>query len=347
MKNLKLPLFLGIVYLFCFFTTGCTEESSLEDNPTANSDPKKEKSYFVKTFAGTGEKGSTDGCQCSGTFMEPNFIGISKDGIFYITDGQYTNKIRMINPKKKQLKTVVTGPEYLSTIPKVGTEVYYPQAIAASEDGTLYIIDQDRPEIIKITKDGTRTLIGGGENGTKDGPVEDAKFYQPRDLEFGPDGSLYISDLQYDQIRKISPDGTTITTVISHLPYADHIAVGHDGSIYVAASNTIFKVTSDGVQSVYAKRIGMLAKGLALDSKENLYVVDFFNHKILKILPDGTITDFAGSGRAAQNFPTYSSPDGLAEDFSFSPLLINIAIYNDVLYFAQRQELKIRMIDLK
>lgn len=83
--------------------------------------------------------------------------------------------------------------------------------------GTLYFTDTSNNLVRAITADGiVRRVAGaaptgdfpaGGYSGDG-GPALDAQLDHPIDLAFGPDGTLFVSDVYNHCIRAIAPDGT-------------------------------------------------------------------------------------------------------------------------------------------
>ena len=77
---------------------------------------------------------------------------------------------------------------------------------------------------------------------------------------------------------------------------------------------------------------------MAVDSNDNLFVVDQGNHKIKKITPGGVVTTFAGNGNTGNQNGTgvnarFSSPVGIAIDA------------NDNLFVSDAQNHRIRKIN--
>ena len=152
--------------------------------------------------------------------------------------------------------------------------------IAASPDGSLYIADQRNQCIRRIGPDGIINTFAGfctvrGFRGDG-GPASQALLSDPSDVAIGPDGSLYIVDYSNQRIRRVGADGI-ITTVAGKgvncgPPDGDDgpatqaclakpvaVAVGTDGSFYIADSNqspwggaSIRRVGLDGVISTVA-----------------------------------------------------------------------------------------------
>jgi RHS repeat-associated protein len=143
-----------------------------------------------------------------------------------------------------------------------------PSGVAVASDGTLFISDRDGHRVRKVNLDGTISTIAGigtagfsgdGGNGLT------AQLNGPRGLAVGPDGSVYVVDQGNARIRRISPDGLIQTVIgggknpitdgrlatdVSLLKDAndittgpDGIAMGPDGALYVAAMNTVFRVS--------------------------------------------------------------------------------------------------------
>ncbi|HXE71468.1 MAG TPA: hypothetical protein VNO81_02315 [Candidatus Nitrosotenuis sp.] len=93
------------------------------------------------------------------------------------------------------------------------------------------------------------------------------------------------------------------------------LAVGQDGSVYVADTNNqvIRRIGPEGKVTTLAGRPGRPGwadgqgsealfhgpMGLALDADGSLYVADFYNHRIRRVSPRGEVTTVAGDGRAA------------------------------------------------
>jgi hypothetical protein len=82
-------------------------------------------------------------------------------------------------------------------------------------------------ELLRISLSGTVTNIGSG-------------FANVRDLRFGPDGALYVSDFSTDRIYRFAepsvPQATT--TIYARVPDPTRMAFAPDGTMYVGRDNS-------------------------------------------------------------------------------------------------------------
>ena len=80
------------------------------------------------------------------------------------------------------------------------------------------------------------------------------------------------------------------------------VAVGSDGSVFVATSSTIVKFDSNAkatiVLTAKAANLSTSLGPIAIDSAGNLYIADG-SRRITKLAPDGKTTPFAGTGTQA------------------------------------------------
>lgn len=163
--------------------------------------------------------------------------------------------------------------------------------------GNLYIGENDVSLVRKLTPAGEFSIYAGAfkERGNQDGVGTNARITRPRALAIDRAGNLYLGDETAHLIRKIAPDGT-ITTLAG--------VAGEKGS-------------EDGKGA--AARFNS-PRGLAVDAKGNVFVMDTGNHAIRKVTPDGTVTTVAGKageagfvdGRAASS--RFAGPRAAAFD---------------------------------
>jgi uncharacterized protein (TIGR03437 family) len=135
----------------------------------------------------------------------------------------------------------------------------------------------------------TITTVAGNQttgNYGDGGPATSA-FMEPYGVAVDSAGNLYIADLAFNVVRKVTPSGT-ISTV------AGNAALGGGYS-------------GDGGPATSAQL--RTPEGLALDSAGNLYVADTYSNRVRKVAANGTITTVAGGGSA--DFPPYGD-GGLA-----------------------------------
>jgi glucose/arabinose dehydrogenase len=119
-------------------------------------------------------------------------------------------------------------------IEAVATDLTFPAALTFDEQGQIYVVESGYsygeaftgPQLIKIGKDGQKTVIAKGE---KNGPWNGVTFH---------DGSFYVVEggiLEGGRILRVSRDGN-ITVLVDGLPsYGDHHTDGlviHNGYLY-------------------------------------------------------------------------------------------------------------------
>ena len=104
-----------------------------------------------------------------------------------------------------------------------------------------------------------------------------------------------------------SQDGAALQ---SHFQDPFGVAVDKEGNVYATdagESNTIRKVTPEGVVSTLAGGEFNTPSGLALDRDGNLYVADAGNNRVRKVSKEGVVTTLAGEGQ-------FNAPVGVAVD---------------------------------
>ena len=204
-----------------------------------------------------------------------------------------------------------------------------PFSLATSTDGTVYIAEDwnqvvrafspggeistfagKRPEINRESWCNSTDRLYSGDGG----PANEAGFGDSLTLDVGPDGSLYIADRNDAVVRKVDPEGN-ITTVAG---YFDSEALKvHKVYNLFDPSELLCEYTSyepekpsysgDGGSATSAT-LGEPAS-VAVGSDGSIYIADPFDSVIRRVESDGTISTFAGTGKAG-----YSGDGGLATE---------------------------------
>lgn len=215
----------------------------------------------------------------------------------------------------------------------VDAQLAWPISLEVAADGGVHISDNFNHRIRLVGPDGNiRTIAGNGLVGFAGdgGPAVQARLTAPNGIALAADGSLYIADTGNSRIRRVDQNGT-ITTVAgngirgysgdgmlateSALNVPQNVAVGADGSLYIADGNNyrIRRVGPDGIITTVAGTgvagdsgdggPGVLARirtpqGLAIGPDGSLYIADRLNYRVRRLAPDGVITTVAGTGEA-------------------------------------------------
>jgi sugar lactone lactonase YvrE len=153
----------------------------------------------------------------------------------------------------------------------------FPNIAVPDSNGNLYIADVADAVIRKVTPDGLiSTIAGTGQPGYSGdgGPATAAQLADPNGLALDASGNLYIADSTNNVVRLVTPDGTIRTFA----------GTGQPGS------------SGDGGPAAAARLSSPIS--LCIDAGGNLYIADYYNHRVRKVTPDGTISTVAGTGVA-------------------------------------------------
>jgi sugar lactone lactonase YvrE len=167
--------------------------------------------------------------------------------------------------------------------------------VAFDLSGNVYIQDYGN-HIIKKYSAGVYTVFAGaGVSGFADGQGTAAKFNNLNGIVTDAAGYLYVSDINNNSLRKISPSGL-VTTFAGN---------GTSGNSDGTGSNARFH----------------WPRGLTIDPVGNIYVADQENHNIRKVTPEGVVTTIAGGGTAGFVNSTgtsarFNTPTGVDIDLS-------------------------------
>jgi RHS repeat-associated protein len=288
----------------------------------------------ITTVAGTGVAGfaGDGGLAIQGRLSNPQGAAVGPDGSLYIAD---TDNQRIRRVGLDGVITTVAGTVDLGFTgdggPATQARLSSPRKVAVGPDGSVYVSDASNHRIRRVGPDGIITTVAG--NGVRGfdgdgGLATQAQLARPQGAAVGPEGSLYIADGDNHRIRRVGLDGI-ITTVagtsgfgsfagdgglatLARLDFPVEVAVGADGSLYIADSGNkrIRRVGPDGIIATIAgtdgggfagdggpatqARLGY-TQGVSLGSDGSVYILDSFN-RIRHVGSDGIINTVAGSG---------------------------------------------------
>jgi sugar lactone lactonase YvrE len=170
-----------------------------------------------------------------------------------------------------------------------------PFGLAVDKRGNVIVADGGQSNRIRrVTTEGKVETIAGSSEGFADGNARQAQFNTPSGIAIDRAGNIIVADTSNNRIRKLSTDGTRVTTI---------------------AGNGVGGFT-DG-RTDEAQFDGPI--GIAVDKGGNLFIADTYNDSIRKITTDGVVTTIAGTGspgysNGQANAAMFDTPCGIAVD---------------------------------
>jgi sugar lactone lactonase YvrE len=259
--------------------------------------------------------------------------------------------------------------------PKSG-KLSSPFGIDFDKQGNMYIVELSGGRVHKMDTTGILTIIAGdgSEGYTGDnGPAKDATFNGMHNVAVTPAGDLYIADSWNHCVRRIDGKTRIITTVagtgkpgfsgdygmatqatfdflmcVSLNATNDKLYIADlknlrirmvdlkTGVVITVAGNGKKGVPADGNQATKSPLVD--PRAVAVDSKNNIYILERSGHALRMVTPDGKIRTVAGTGQkggadGAALMAELNSPKHLAIDL------------NDNVIIADDQNARIRLYD--
>ena len=310
---------------------------------------------IVTTFAGSGkpEQGGgdyADGPVGSARFRTPWTVDVDRRGVIYVAD-TFNHCVRKI---VDGIVTTLAGVASARRSrggwvdgPADRCEFYWPKDVAADEQGTVYVVDENHTVRVIAPDGSTTTLAGGGRPGYRDGVGRDALFNEPSGIARLPNGDLLVADTGNDCLRLVTLDGRVSTWagdpkrpgfedgpgVEARFDQPWGVAVDRRGFAYVADGRNnairrispagfVFTLAGDGDPGV-EDGLGRAARftvpmSVDVDGEGNIYTSDWTQHTIRRISAKGEVSTLAGIRGlgALRDGPgseaAFTSPMGLA-----------------------------------
>jgi len=267
----------------------------------------------VTTFAGLpGAFGIDDGTGDGARFYAPTGVAVDSAGNVYVADS-LNSTIRKITPARV-VTTLAGSGRTRGSADGTGSAARFnqPFGIAVDGAGSVYVADSAANTIRKITPAGVVSTLAGraGSAGTTDGAGTAARFTVPYGVAVDSTGTVFVVDHGNHTIRRVTAVGV-VTTLAgaggsagtadgrgtgARFHYPSGIAVGRDGTVYVADTDNqaIRAISSDGEVTTIGGSPGGAAstdgvgiaarffnpKGIAASADGRLYIADLGNRSV-------------------------------------------------------------------
>jgi len=184
--------------------------------------------------------------------------------------------------------------ENVAKVANVIEKASQPWGLASAPDGSIIVVGSGSNQISKWQNGKLTPVTTKTEAGYFDGTIANSTFNQPSSTVVNSKGVIYVSDTDNHVVRRIVND-----------------------RVYTAAGNG----KPGNKDGKFGDAQFNSPTGLAIDSKDNVYVADSLNHVIRVITPEGVTSTFAGiagetggykDGSAAQAL--FNEPMGLVFD---------------------------------
>jgi YD repeat-containing protein len=226
----------------------------------------------------------------------------------------------------------------IDSIPALNTVTGRIKGLKVAPNGEVYFTDESVNMVRKIDVNGFVRNVAGvmfdyihnnfGFNGDSI-PATSAEINTPQGIDVGPDGSVYFADQYNQRIRKVSPNGiiTTIAgtgiagysgdggpAINAQLDYPEDVAVGPDGSVYIAdpSNYRIRKVNPNGIITTVAGSGNYTYNGTNIPAAQ----ASFSGFYRLAVGKDGSIYTGTGNRVFAQSLIRRISSDGIIRNIA-------------------------------
>jgi len=200
-------------------------------------------------------------------------ILINEEGNILVID-EFNHRIQIYNNEKKEI----------NSIGKKGKEAgqfYYPKALAQDSKGNLYVADCWNHRIQKFSPE-LEFLTAFGSYGNKEG-----EFNEPYDIAIDKKDRLFIVDRCNHRIQVYNSDGKFL------------YSFGQRGTVLEEELAEFYKTPKE----LFSIPAFEFPTKIALDTKENLYVVDSGNCRIQKLNLSGEfLSSFGEKGEEKDKF---------------------------------------------
>jgi len=260
---------------------------------------------LVSGLAGTGTAGSANGAGNVATFNGPFGVAVDLAGSIYVSDNG-GNRIRKITfsggvPTSSANYAVSTlagsGTAGSADGPAASATFKGPTGLALDADGNVYVADLLNNKIRRVDPAGNVTTVAGtGAAGEADGIGNVATFNAPRGIAV-VNNILVVADTTGNVLRQITlaGNGTAPPTMSSNWLVQTLAGSGSAG-------------TANGTGDVATFRGPLL---IAADRNGSVFVADFTNHRIRKVVPtNGVFPIGIATGTASTNTVVLSNPTG-------------------------------------
>ncbi len=282
---------------------------------------------FLTTLAGTaGTAGYADAASSGALFNNPQGIAVDGKTNIFVAD-RNNHVIRKIAPTAAgwAVTTIAGQAGVYGTADGSGTNAQFdgPFGVALDSAGRLFVADTGNSTIRLLTPSGSNWVVStiagqAGTRGNNDGVP--ALFNLPMGLAVDASDNVFVADEGNHDIRKLALTGTNWVAY----------TIAGSGSYGTAdGSNTLAEFGQP--------------YGIAVNSADNVFVADEYNHDIRQLTPSGgswIVSTIAGKSGAA------GSADGFGSVARFKgPTGIAVAA-DDVLYVADNGNNTIRRLTL-
>ncbi|AKU92939.1 N,N-dimethylformamidase beta subunit family domain-containing protein [Vulgatibacter incomptus] len=239
----------------------------------AVADPRANRIFLVKmdgttsVIAGDGVPSSDAGFDqvpgAQARFNFPTSVVADEAGVLYVADTS-NHCIRRIAPDGQREVTTLAGsigqPGMVDATGS-GARFSLPMGLAIDpRTGLLLVADADNGRIRAVDRhSGATTTVAGGGTNPADGPGAQVGFAYPTAVAAGPDGTIYVVDTEYAQLRSIGTDPARSVVTLVRGPKA-----GGDGTGDVA---------------------GLAAQGGAAWMSDGLFLTEPTRFQVRKVVP--------------------------------------------------------------
>ena len=205
-----------------------------------------------------------DGVGPAGHLGEPRALALDGGGALYVLDGGAVRRVELATNALTTLPVTLPG----------GIFNHHLAGMTSDRAGHLYLSDLYFDVVYRLTlASGEVAAVSGADNvaGSEDGPPPQGHLNFPTAVTMGSDGALYLSDRDNATIRRIDPSTGTISTLAGEPPHAG---------------------SSDGERGLGRFKLPL---GLSTDASGNVYVADFGNRAIRRlVVATGAVGTVAG-----------------------------------------------------